>query len=231
MNKKDLYRSMNEIDDEILQRSETAKKAPWVKWAAIAACLCLVVGGAVLWLGKNPSAPAGGVVTPGGSEAGNYSVAVFPASESFENVASAEVVSLTETEALSHELAKYLPDPLPEGFHFGRGSVYNTQMQDGTRYTMLRIEFMTGTVPEQQYAEDGAAIAPDPNAYGEYFTVSVMNFEPQDSGRICTSPTEITEELFWDGGYACIRLEACYVSIFPEIADPAAVLEAVQNMF
>ena len=230
MNEKDLYRSMNEIDNEVLERSETAKKAPWVKWVALAACLCLVIGGSVLILHRYPPVSAGGGIMPGGSEAGNYSVAVFPDSESFENVASAEVVSLTESEALSHELSQYLPSPLPEGFHFGRGSVYNTRMKDGTQYTMLRIEFMTGIVPEQEYAEDGAAIAPDPNAYGEYFTVSVMNFEPQGIGNIYTSPAEITEDLFLDGGYVCIRLEDHYVSIFPEIADPAIVFQAVQNL-
>lgn len=51
MNRNDLYNSFNEIDDDILERSETASrnkmKPVWIKWGAIAACLCLVVAGAL----------------------------------------------------------------------------------------------------------------------------------------------------------------------------------------
>ena len=51
MNRKDLYNGINEVDDDILERSETAyrskKKPVWLKWGAIAACLCLVVSIAI----------------------------------------------------------------------------------------------------------------------------------------------------------------------------------------
>ena len=51
MNRKDLYNGFNEVDDDILERSETAskskKKPTWLKWGAIAACLCLVVSIAI----------------------------------------------------------------------------------------------------------------------------------------------------------------------------------------
>lgn len=51
MNRKDLYNGFNEVDDDILERSETAskskKKPMWLKWGAIAACLCLVVSIAI----------------------------------------------------------------------------------------------------------------------------------------------------------------------------------------
>ena len=51
MNRKDLYHGFNEVDDDILERSETAsrskKKPVWLKWGAIAACLCLVVSIAI----------------------------------------------------------------------------------------------------------------------------------------------------------------------------------------
>ena len=49
MNRKDLYNSFNEIDDDILERSEAAtqrkKKPVWIKWGAVAACLCLIISG------------------------------------------------------------------------------------------------------------------------------------------------------------------------------------------
>ena len=47
MNRKDLYQSMNQIDDDILERSEVRKKkksSAWMRWGAMAACLCLMVG-------------------------------------------------------------------------------------------------------------------------------------------------------------------------------------------
>lgn len=51
MNRKDLYNGFNEVDDDILERSETVskskKKPMWLKWGAIAACLCLVVSIAI----------------------------------------------------------------------------------------------------------------------------------------------------------------------------------------
>ena len=49
MKREDLYRSMNNIDDEILERSEAKKKKrtnTWIKFAAMAACICLFVMGA-----------------------------------------------------------------------------------------------------------------------------------------------------------------------------------------
>ena len=59
MTKFELFKGMNGIDDEALERSEisvlgepthrvTAKKKTWAKWGAMAACLCLVVAGAVI---------------------------------------------------------------------------------------------------------------------------------------------------------------------------------------
>lgn len=49
MNSKDLYAAIGKVDDDILEQSETAKKKTgWLKWGAVAACLCLIAG-AFLW--------------------------------------------------------------------------------------------------------------------------------------------------------------------------------------
>lgn len=53
MNREDLYRAVGEIDDGILERSESAangrgEKSGWLKWGAAAACLCLVILGAAM---------------------------------------------------------------------------------------------------------------------------------------------------------------------------------------
>ena len=49
MNSKDLYAAIGKVDDHILEQSEAAKeKTGWLKWMAMAACLCLAAG-AFLW--------------------------------------------------------------------------------------------------------------------------------------------------------------------------------------
>lgn len=65
MNRNDLYNSLNEIDDDILERSESAsetKKKPTLRrWGALAACFCLfIVSAAVvpgLLPGSTPTPP------------------------------------------------------------------------------------------------------------------------------------------------------------------------------
>lgn len=61
MNRKDLYRSFNEVDARILERSEAAsrgkKKPSWLKLGAMAACLCLVVAGTVVYRSGVPQLP------------------------------------------------------------------------------------------------------------------------------------------------------------------------------
>jgi|GEM_PF-6865760 len=52
MNKERLYESFNEIDDDILERSEKAapkkSRKSWVKWSALAACLGIIAVGVIL---------------------------------------------------------------------------------------------------------------------------------------------------------------------------------------
>lgn len=66
MNSKDLYDAINEVDDDILERSEAAvceykkkseKKNSWMKYCAVAACLCLVVLGTIIWRQSAVSTP------------------------------------------------------------------------------------------------------------------------------------------------------------------------------
>ncbi len=65
MTSKDLYNAIGKVDDDILEQSETAKKknSGW-KWVAVAACLCLIVGGGI-W-GRHPlHSDPGGMPTLG----------------------------------------------------------------------------------------------------------------------------------------------------------------------
>lgn len=236
MRKEDFFEILGELDDDIVRAAETTikKKMNWKVWGAMAACLCLLAGAsAVLWRNNTP---AGGSLTPGFGDAGDstegsmYSVAVYPASESEENVDTADVVSLTESEALGNPLAEHLPKQLAERFHYGRGSVYNTVMKDGTQYNMLRVEYITGEIPEQKFTEDGGAIAPDPEAFGDTFTICVMNYEPKTDISIYPSAEEITVSLLEENGTAYIHSKDCYIGVFTETAEPASVLDAIKTI-
>ena len=74
MNRKDLYNGFNEVDDDILERSETAsrskKKPVWLKWGAIAACLCLIVAVAIPTMFHQPAETPQDTVEPGADSTG-----------------------------------------------------------------------------------------------------------------------------------------------------------------
>lgn len=74
MNRKDLYNAINEVDDDILERSETAsrskRKPMWLKWGTIAACLCLVVAVAIPTIFHQPAETPQDTVEPGADSTG-----------------------------------------------------------------------------------------------------------------------------------------------------------------
>ncbi len=235
MKKEDFFEVLGELDDDIVKGAKTImkKKMNWRTWGAMAACLCLVVVAAALLASSDiPLAITGG----GGMDLGNdgmtynYSVAVYPATESEDNVDTADVVSLTEQEALDNPLADYLPKQLPEGFHYGRGSIYNTVMKDGTQYNMLRIEYITGGIPKPEFAEDGGEAVPNPELLGDTFTVCVMNYEPETDISIYSSQEDITVSLLEEDGAVYIHSGDCYIGVFTDTAEPANVLDALRNI-
>ena len=235
MRKEDFFEVLGELDDDIVKGAKTImkKKMNWRTWGAMAACLCLVVVAAALLASSDiPLAITGG----GGMDLGNdgmtynYSVAVYPATESEDNVDTADVVSLTEQEALDNPLADYLPKQLPEGFHYGRGSIYNTVMKDGTQYNMLRIEYITGGIPKPEFAEDGGEAVPNPELLGDTFTVCVMNYEPETDISIYSSQEDITVSLLEEDGAVYIHSGDCYIGVFTDTAEPANVLDALRNI-
>lgn len=228
MKVEDFCEILGDIDESYVEQAKTdrkAKRSGWMKWGAMAACLCLIAAGAAVVFQLDFLH-----IDTGSGENGLYSVSVFPATERPEDVASAEVVSLTESEALNSALAAHLPQQLPEGFHYGRGSIYHTVMKDGTQYNMLRIEYLTGTIPEQKLTDDGGAVAPDLEVMGEYFTVCVMNFEPKTHASIYPSSEEVTGSILEETGAAYLQSGDCYVGVFTETAEPAAVLQALKSI-
>ncbi|MBQ8831543.1 MAG: hypothetical protein IJ017_08090 [Oscillospiraceae bacterium] len=190
MKKEDMFEALNDVDDEYIEKANGKKKRGFTKWAALAACFCIVVIGAVtIFL---PNKDAAGGYDAGGSdmdgEAGMYSIAVYPPYESEENVADAQIITLSETEAYSFEtLGEALPTELPEGYSYQSGYLYDTTMEDGTKYYMLRVTFADGPRPEEIVTEDGGVVAPDPNEMPDEFYVLVTNYQPVENVELYTS--------------------------------------------
>ena len=135
-----------------------------------------------------------------------------------------------ENKTLAHPLAEHLPNQLPDGFHYGRGSVYNTTMKDGTQYNMLRIEYITGEIPEPEFAEDGGEVVPNPELLGDSFTVCVMNYEPETDISIYSSQEDITISLLEKDEAAYIHSGDYYIGVFTDTAELENVLDALRNI-
>ena len=164
---------MSYIDDDLVSGAVTytrKKKSGWLRWGAMAACLCLVITGVALWgnlgqQGKIPEAGAGvggeepGGMWPEGVDPVIASLAVIPAGVDLLDVADATSVSISEEDARAVEgLGAYIPSALPEGCYYGPAGYYETIMKDGTRYHMLRVTYESGEAsvpaPEPENADE-----------------------------------------------------------------------------
>lgn len=213
MKKEDMFEVLNDIDDEYIEQAEkkSAKKT-WVKWAGLAACLCLVIAG--VFAVFKPSEAGAGVDAGGANmdvETGIYSIAVFPPYESEENVADAQIVTLSETEAYSFEtLGAALPTELPEGYSYQSGYLYDTTMDDGTKYYLLRVTFADGPAPEEIVTEDGGVMLPA--EFPNEFIVTVTNYQPVENIELYASgdigDTDINDIWFSNGEEVYCAVEA-----------------------
>lgn len=203
-----------------------AKKTLWLKWGAVAACLCLVVGLAIPVLnndtgnisergdgvGGEGTAPGGTVLE--GVDSLVASVAVFPAGESLLDVADATSVSISEAEARNVEtLGDYLPDALPEGIRYGHIGYYETVMKDGTRYHMMIVTCESGEASAPAPAPEGAQASSEPMTGASAFRWTVWGHCP-DTDLPIYHPDEVTAQLLEQiGGVFYINYGAVYVGV------------------
>ena len=251
MNRKDLYQSFNNIDDDILERSERNVKKnglAWVKWGAVAACLCIVAGigfmnmdrglsGVGLEQGRDAGSAQGsgaGIdmggndgVVPEGVDPVVASLAVLPAGVDLREVADATSVSISENDARAVEtLGDYIPNTLPEGCRYGTAGYYETTMKDGTRYHMLRITYDRGQisvpVPKTENEESASEMGGD-----TAFLWMVWGHRP-DTDLPVYQPEEITVSLIeqQDGRVFYVDYDGIYVGV-EQISVSAGELFAV----
>ena len=222
----DLLDLIGNTDDKMIAEAKTTKKSKintWVKWGAMAACLCLVVCAATVFpkyiheQGAGKTAISGGPQPVGDNGGAMYSVAIFPAERTTEEVKDAYTEKIYEVEAQNEPgLGEYLPTELPNGYHFGNASIYVTTMNDGTVYKMLRVTYRTGEEPEPVTDADGAQLVPGRNELGDEFRLSVWGFKPDTSVNIY-HPEELNEVTLadWYGGLFYVQFENVYIGIEP----------------
>lgn len=160
MNKDQIIDSLAQIDDDMIQTVDalrSKKRSPvWLKWGALAACLCLVLAGVAMGsrFGSLEKIPEFGAGVTGEEPGGNWpdgvdpiiaSVAVIPAGVDLKDVADAISISISEEDARTVEdLGVYIPAWLPDGCYYGKAAHYRTMMKDGIEYQMLRVTYDMG---------------------------------------------------------------------------------------
>ena len=230
MNSPKMVEAMSYIDDDLVSDAVTCtrkKRIGWLGWGIVAACLCLVITGIVLWgdpgqPGKISEAGAGvGSEEPGpggalqeGVDPVIASLAVIPKGVDLLDVADATSVTISEEVARAVEgLGAYLPSALPEGCRYGAAGYYETVMKDGTRYHMLRVTYESGaasvpaSVPEN--AETEAAMTGS-----TAFLWMVWGYRP-DTDLPVYQPEEISASLIeqQEGGVFYIDYDGIYVGV------------------
>ena len=234
-----LWAALGDVRDEYVTEAVEyqKKRRTWVRWAALAACLCLVAGGVLVWRWSRPEGggagvPGGGVEAPGGVDVpgdnmlpegvdpGIASVAQFPATEDIRDVADAEFIDLALDDL--GELGTHLPDRLPGGFFLNRADLYHTTMKDGTEYNMLRGSYAL---------EDHLFPTPDGSMeYGESLCVMVYDHRPRVEGREIYTRETLTDYL---AGQTETRLLVTfssgdvYLNIWSDRLTPAQLIDLI----
>ena len=198
--------ALGEVREESVNEAADYRKPRrlGLKIGTAAACLCLV--GGLVWWRMQPGVDSiypteydqggeinGGVSTAGGApEPGGYfedersaklySIAVYPASEDFSNVADATLSEMTEQEMRADPLSAYFPTALPEGYEFDFASLYRTTMKNGREYHLLRVTYASGGEVHTAATEDGGETAPETPVERRSFVLFAMDYQP-DTNR------------------------------------------------
>lgn len=203
------FEILGDVDENKVAEADRLAAKParprWRRWAALAACLALVLAGAVFTrYAPKPVGGGGGVGAPNGAWPEGIdpivaSVAVFPKDTyTIYDVEDATITELTEAEACAFDpLGAYLPKELPEGWSFDHAMLYDTTMYDGTKYYMLRVEYFKPnglTEPSIIDGETGEEMGGGPD--GDHFLLFPTNYDPGakykafDAGKITVRDIE-----------------------------------------
>ena len=237
MRGKELLDKMANIDPayiEAAERSGGKKRRSLKKWAAMAACLCLMAACAMVMIPKTSHDQGSGKKPmPGGSDDGiMYSLAVFPVEEELSEVKNAYCENIYLEEAESEVgLCDYLPTVLPKDYHFAFASIYVTTMKDDTVYKMLNVTYRKGEgeTEEELPDEEGGVAVMSPDDFGDEFRLSIYPFKPDTSVRIYTMEEAL--EALTDGnvaeGFFYVQYGDYFVGIEPLSLSAEEIMDLI----
>ena len=247
MKAENILDAVGAINDEAVQDAKTYKRARYhkaVKWGAMAACGGLIITATALTLPSILREPGGGSDISGGIVApGEYpdgvdpvieSMAVYPATEDIRDVLDATIESVDENTAYGIPgLGNHLPADLPGGYHFGKASLYETTMKNGTKYHLLRVTYTTGNdeITTAPANDDGGAAVADPSLFGSSFVVLIMDYEPRTNNPIY-SFEDLREYLETkdDNGIFHFAYEDVYIGVSPDDLSAEEILDVVNSI-
>ena len=162
------------------------------------------------------------------------SMAVYPATEDIRDVEDATIESVDENTAYGIPgLGNHLPADLPGGYHFGKASLYETTMKNGTKYHLLRVTYTTGNdeITTAPANDDGGAAAADPSLFGSSFVVLIMDYEPRTNKPIY-SFEDLREYLETkdDNGIFHFAYEDVYIGGSPDDLSAEEILDVVNSI-
>ena len=221
-----LFNLIGSTEEDMIADADTVsarKKRPaWLRWGAAAACVCLLAWGgftlAARFVHPAPAQGGGGaggsVDVPGGSwpegvDPKTASIAVYPATEKVQDVATAELRFLNnEEEALTYpHLGDHLPHTLPDGYWFVIAALYETTMKNGSSYHLLRATYSKSDQgnynPEAPYLTD------------DCFDVQVLDYLPRTSKPVPIYTSETLKLPPGDNGIFYLAVDDVYIGVSP----------------
>lgn len=207
------FEVLGDVDENKVAEAEELAAKParprWRRWAALAACLTLVLAGTLFTrYFPKPVSGGGGIGQPNGGWPEGVdpivaSVAVYPKGQyTIYDVEDATTTKLTQEEAYAFEpLGDYLPTELPEGYSFYNATLYETTMKDGTKFYMLRTGYSKGPVQDRPELIDGNTGEPIVSGTGnEPFILFPMNYKPEVKGKIFDAEKITVRDIEKQGG-------------------------------
>lgn len=241
------FEVLGDVDENKVAEADRLAAKParprWRRWAALAACLTLVLAGAVFTrYAPKPVGGGGGIGAPNGAWPEGIdpimaSVAVFPEDiYTIYDVEDATITELTEAEACAFEpLGSYLPKELPDGYSLYDATLYDTTMKDGTKYYMLRVVYSKGDETDVPAAIDGDTGEVIRSGTGkEPFILFPMNYKPAVKGKIFDADKITARDIEKkDGGVFHVSYGDVYMGISPysyvSAEDILAMIQASLN--
>jgi hypothetical protein len=127
-------------------------------------------------------------------------------------------------------LCDYVPSEIPASYCWGTAGFYETTMNDGTIYRMLKITYRSDNDTVTIDKENGSASF-DPSVDTHEFCISVCDFNPDITDIIKSesiAEEQISEKI--KNGIFCVEYDGYYLTVEPLSLTTDEVLEMIKSV-